>query len=51
MVTLDDIRTAQALLHGIAVRTPLLEWTGAAEQRKLFLNLERGSNALGLSST
>ncbi|MGA8069304.1 MAG: threonine/serine dehydratase [Terriglobales bacterium] len=40
MVTLDDIRTAQALLHGIAVRTPLLEWTGAAEQRKLFLKLE-----------
>jgi threonine dehydratase len=40
MVTLDDIRAAQTLLHGIAVRTPLFEWTGAAEQRKLFLKLE-----------
>ncbi len=40
MVTLDDIRAAQKLLHGIAVRTPLFEWTGAADQRKLFLKLE-----------
>ena len=40
VVSLDDIRTAQALLKGIAVRTPLSEWTGAAEQRKLFLKLE-----------
>jgi threonine dehydratase len=40
MVSLDDIRTAQALLQGIAVRTPLFEWTGAADQRKLFLKLE-----------
>ena len=40
MVTLDDICAAQALLHGIAVRTPLLEWTGAADRRKLFLKLE-----------
>jgi threonine dehydratase len=40
MVTLKDIQQAQALLHGIAIRTPLFEWTGAADQRKLFLKLE-----------
>src|SRR5271163_3559079 len=40
MVTLDDIRAAQTLLRGIAVRTPLFEWTGATDQRKLFLKLE-----------
>jgi threonine dehydratase len=40
MVSLQDIRAAQALLRGVAVRTPLFEWTGAAEQRKLFLKLE-----------
>jgi len=40
MVSLDDIRTARSRLDGIAVRTPLFEWTGAAEQRKLFLKLE-----------
>jgi threonine dehydratase len=40
MITLDDIRAAQVLLDGIAVRTPLLEWTGAADGRKLFLKLE-----------
>jgi threonine dehydratase len=40
MVTLQDINTAQALLKGIAARTPLFEWTGAADQRKLFLKLE-----------
>jgi threonine dehydratase len=40
MVTLHDIRAAQTLLHGIAVRTPLVEWTGATDQRKLFLKLE-----------
>jgi len=40
MVSLDDIRAAQNLLHGIAVRTPLFEWTGASDQRKLFLKLE-----------
>jgi threonine dehydratase len=39
MVTLDDIRAAQARLNGIAVRTPLLEWT-AADSRKLYLKLE-----------
>src|SRR5258707_15584667 len=40
MVTLKDIQQAQALLQGIAVRTPLFEWTGVADQRKLFLKLE-----------
>ncbi len=40
MVSLDDIRQARTLLDGIAVHTPLFEWTGAADQRKLFLKLE-----------
>jgi threonine dehydratase len=40
MVSLDDIRSAQTLLRGVAVRTPLFEWTEAADQRKLFLKLE-----------
>jgi threonine dehydratase len=40
MVSLQDIRQAHALLENIAVRTPLFEWTGAADQRKLFLKLE-----------
>ena len=40
MVSLDDIRAAQKLLTGIAVRTPLLEWTLPTDERKLFLKLE-----------
>ena len=40
MVFLDDIRAAQAILQGIAVRTPLFEWTGPSAQRKLYLKLE-----------
>jgi threonine dehydratase len=40
MVTLHDIRAAQTRLHGIAVRTPLFEWTSAPDRRKLFLKLE-----------
>ena len=40
MVTLANIKQARSLLHGIAVRTPLLEWTAASEDRKLFLKLE-----------
>jgi threonine dehydratase len=40
MVSLQDIRAARALLHGIAIHTPLFEWTGPADQRKLFLKLE-----------
>ncbi|MFZ3263710.1 MAG: threonine/serine dehydratase [Terriglobales bacterium] len=40
MVSLHDIVTAQSLLRGIAVRTPLLEWTGVTAKRRLFLKLE-----------
>src|ERR1017187_1731013 len=40
MVSLHDILAAQTLLHGIAVRTPLLEWTGVTAKRKPFLKLE-----------
>src|SRR5450755_2385893 len=40
MVTLHDLRAAQSLLNGIAVHTPLLEWTPATDQRKLYLKLE-----------
>jgi threonine dehydratase len=40
MISLHDIQQAQARLNGIAVRTPLFEWTGAADERKLYLKLE-----------
>jgi threonine dehydratase len=40
MVSLHDIQLAQALLHGVAVRTPLYEWTAATDSRKLSLKLE-----------
>lgn len=40
MVTLHDIQEAQSLLRGVAVRTPLLEWTGVSDERRLFLKLE-----------
>jgi threonine dehydratase len=40
MVSLDDICAAQTLLRGVAVRTPLFEWTSANDPRKLFLKLE-----------
>ncbi|MGD0467660.1 MAG: threonine/serine dehydratase [Terriglobales bacterium] len=40
MVSLDDIRAAQNVLHGVAVRTPLVQWTGAKDQRELYLKLE-----------
>jgi threonine dehydratase len=40
MVSLSDIQAAQALLQGIAVRTPLFEWTSSTDPRKLFLKLE-----------
>src|ERR1700686_5925498 len=36
----QDILEAQTRLHGVAVRTPLFEWTSAADQRKLYLKLE-----------
>ena len=35
MVSLNDICAAEALLKGIAVRTPLFEWTGAGDQLAL----------------
>jgi threonine dehydratase len=40
MVTVEDLRAAQSLLRGVAVRTPLLEWTDSADSRKLYLKLE-----------
>jgi threonine dehydratase len=40
MVSLQDIQQARALLDGVAVRTPLLEWTAPSDSRKLFLKLE-----------
>jgi len=40
MVSLNDFRAAQTLLRGIAVRTPLFEWTPATDSRKLYLKLE-----------
>jgi threonine dehydratase len=40
MVSLQDIYSAHILLKGVAAHTPLLEWTGAAAKRKLFLKLE-----------
>src|SRR3974377_1793460 len=42
MVTLADLRAAQSLLRGVAVRTPLVEWKAGsdANHRRLFLKLE-----------
>jgi len=44
MVTLHDIRAAQARLRGVCFHTPLFEWTSdrtnRADDRKLFLKLE-----------
>jgi threonine dehydratase len=40
IVTLADVNRARARLDGIAVRTPLFEWTSTADERKLFLKLE-----------
>jgi threonine dehydratase len=40
MVSLQDIYSAHILLKGVAAHTPLLEWTGVAAKRKLFLKLE-----------
>ena len=40
MVSLDDICKARALLNGIAVHTPLMEWTAPTDSRKLYLKLE-----------
>ncbi len=40
MVSFNEILSAQVLLRGVAVRTPLLEWTSGTDRRKLFLKLE-----------
>jgi threonine dehydratase len=40
MVTLGDIQQAQIRLEGVAVRTPLLEWTKPSDSSRLFLKLE-----------
>ena len=40
MVSLHDIQQAHILLRGIAVHTPLFEWTAATGPRKLYLKLE-----------
>jgi threonine dehydratase len=40
MVTLADIQAAQALLRGVAIHTPLYEWTSPSDERKLYLKLE-----------
>src|SRR5215470_17388772 len=40
MVSLADIRDAHARLDGVAVRTPLFEWSKPDDSRKLFLKLE-----------
>ena len=39
MVSLEDIRSAQARLQGVAVRTPLVPFA-ASDERQLFLKLE-----------
>jgi threonine dehydratase len=39
-ITLEDIRAARTRLTGVAVRTPLFEWTSATDARKLYLKLE-----------
>lgn len=40
IVTLKDIQEARNRLHGVAVHTPLLEWTRGGDERRLFLKLE-----------
>jgi threonine dehydratase len=40
MITLQDLRTAQSVLHNVSVHTPVLEWTPVATHRQLFLKLE-----------
>lgn len=40
MVSLSDICAARALLSGIAVRTPLFDWTVTGDGRRLWLKLE-----------
>ena len=40
MISLEDIRAARTRLNGVAVRTPLLEWTQPSNPRRLYLKLE-----------
>jgi threonine dehydratase len=40
MVSLDDIRQAQRTLQGVAVRTPLIPYTQAADDRRLWFKPE-----------
>lgn len=40
MVSLQEVLAARSLLHGIAVHTPMYEWAGAENPRKLYLKLE-----------
>jgi threonine dehydratase len=40
MVSLEDIKSAQSVLRGVALRTPLLEWTVPTDSRRLYLKLE-----------
>ena len=40
MVSLHDIQQAQTLLSGVALRTPLFEWTAPTDPRRLYLKLE-----------
>ncbi len=40
MITLSDLHSARARLHGIAVRTPLIEFDHTNDHRRLFLKPE-----------
>ena len=40
IVSLKDIQDAHSRLHGVAVHTPLLEWSQPEDERRLFLKLE-----------
>jgi threonine dehydratase len=40
MISMDDIKLAQARLRGVAVRTPLIPWPGGQPDRRLYLKPE-----------
>jgi len=40
MISIDDIKLAQARLRGVAVRTPLIPWPGGQADRRLYLKPE-----------
>ena len=40
MISIDDIKLAQARLRGVAVRTPLIPWPGGQPDRQLYLKPE-----------